>query len=104
MIRHIVLVRFEPNTTESEIIEIFAELEPLRTNISGMGPVASGKSSSPEHIERGYMHGFTIDFDTWDGLHAYQNNPSHQKIGAKIVAAAQGGIEGVLVFDLEFET
>ncbi len=103
MIRHIVLVRFEPHVSESEILEIFAELDSVRSEITGMGNLVSGKSASPEHIERGYMHGFTIDFDSWDGLHAYQNNPSHQKTGAKIVAAAQGGIEGVLVFDLEFK-
>ena len=103
MIRHIVLVRFQPNVSESAISDIFAELEAVRAEITGMGPVVSGKSTSPEQIERGYMHGFSVDFESWDGLRSYQNNPSHKKSGAKIVAAAQGGIEGVLVFDLEFQ-
>lgn len=102
MIRHIVLVRFQREVSETQILEIFAELSVLRAEIAGMGSVVSGKSTSPEQIERGYMHGFTVDFETWDDLRAYQNHPSHQKTGAKIVAAAQGGLDGVLVFDLEF--
>lgn len=102
MIRHIVLVKFKPETSENEIGSIFVELEHIRSEITGMGAVHSGRSESPEHIEHGFMHGFTVDFESWDGLSAYQNHPKHQATGAKIVAAAAGGIEGILVFDFEF--
>jgi Stress responsive A/B Barrel Domain len=102
MIRHIVLIKFKPETSENEIKIIFLELDRIRSEISGMGTVHSGRSESPEHIERGFMHGFTLDFQSWDGLSAYQNHPKHQATGAKIVAAAVGGIDGILVFDFEF--
>ena len=102
MIRHIVLIKFKPETSESQIKAIFIELDHIRSEISGMGIVQSGRSESPEHIERGFMHGFTVDFETWQGLGAYQKHPKHQTTGAKIVAAAAGGIDGILVFDFEF--
>jgi Stress responsive A/B Barrel Domain len=102
MIRHIVLIKFKPETSENEIRSIFAELDRLRSEITGMGAVHSGRSESPEHIERGFMHGFTVDFESWQGLSAYQNHPKHQATGGKIVAAAEGGIDGILVFDFKF--
>jgi Stress responsive A/B Barrel Domain len=102
MIRHIVLIKFKPETSEDEIKTIFLELDHISSQIPGMGTVHSGRSESPEHIERGFMHGFTVDFESWNGLGAYQNHPNHQATGGKIVAAAAGGIDGVLVFDFEF--
>ena len=32
--------------------------------------IYAGKSESPEQIERGYMHGFTVDLDSWEALAA----------------------------------
>lgn len=101
MIRHIVLIKFKPEINDNEIKSIFIELEHIRSEISGMDKVHSGRSESPEHIERGFMHGFTVDFETWQVLGEYQNHPKHKATGAKIVAAAEGGIDGILVFDFE---
>ncbi|HWU60948.1 MAG TPA: Dabb family protein [Ensifer sp.] len=100
MIRHIVLIRFRSEVTEAQIAEMFAELEEIRTKISGVLAITSGRSESPEKIERGYMHGFVVDFDGWDALGAYQTHPDHKALGAKLVAYAEGGLDGILVFDL----
>ena len=66
-----------------------------------MVAVSSGRSESPEQMERGYMHGFVADFVDWDALQAYQDNADHQALGAKLVEAADGGKEGILCFDYE---
>jgi hypothetical protein len=100
MIRHIVLIRFRTQVTEAQIAAMFAELEAIRTKISGVLAITSGRSESPEKIERGYMHGFVVDFDGWDALEAYQTHPDHKALGAKLVAHAEGGLDGILVFDL----
>lgn len=100
MIRHIVLVRFRPEVTEEEIAAIFADLAAIRTKLPGVIDIRSGRSESPEKIERGYMHGFTVDFTDWAALAAYQDHPDHRRVGAALVAAAEGGIGGILVFDL----
>ncbi|MBP2548570.1 hypothetical protein J2858_001463 [Neorhizobium galegae] len=100
MIRHIVLIRFRTEVTEAQFAALFAELEEIRTKISGVLAITSGRSESPEKIERGYLHGFVVDFDGWEALEAYQTHPDHKALGAKLVAHAQGGLDGILVFDL----
>jgi hypothetical protein len=98
MIRHIVLLKARPEVTEAHIAGIFVDLHAL--NLPGILAIHSGRSESPEKIERGYLHGFTVDFADWDALAAYQTHPDHKRVGAALVAAAQGGIDGILVFDL----
>ena len=101
MIRHIVLIRFNPELSDAEITAIFDELSDFKEKLPGVLSITSGKSDSPEKIERGYMHGFVVDFVSWDALQAYQDHPDHKSLGAKLVANAISGIEGILVFDLE---
>jgi hypothetical protein len=98
MIRHIVLIRFRPDLSEARIAEIFAALDPLAARL-GLAWMA-GRSESPEQIERGYLHGFTIDFASWEALATYAEDPEHKAFGATLVAHALGGIDGILVFDL----
>ncbi len=100
MIRHIVLIRFRPDVKEDTIQAIFADLYAIKGRIPGLGPIHAGRSKSPEEIERGYLHGFTIDFDDWAALAAYQDHPDHRRVGAALVAHAVGGLDGILVFDL----
>lgn len=102
MIRHIVLIRFRDDVSEAAITTIFDDLHSIEGSIPGLGAVHSGRSESPEAIERGYMHGFTADFADWDALAAYQDHPDHKRVGAALVAHAEGGLDGILVFDLPF--
>jgi hypothetical protein len=102
MIRHIVLVRFRDDVSEDTITAIFDDLHGIEGTIPGLGAVHSGRSESPEQIERGYMHGFTADFAGWDALAAYQDHPDHKRVGAALVDHAEGGLDGILVFDLPF--
>jgi heme-degrading monooxygenase HmoA len=100
MIRHIVLMRAREDVTEAHIATIFADLAAIREKLPGILSIHTGRSESPEKIERGYMHGFTVDFTDWDALAAYQAHPDHKRAGAALVAASEGGLDGILVFDL----
>ena len=102
MIRHIVLTKFKPETSEETISGIYSGLSSVADRLDGAQNFAGGRSESPEQIERGYMHGFTIDFDDWDALQAYADDEEHKGYGGQIVANAQGGIDGVLVLDVTF--
>ena len=98
MIRHIVLIRFRTDISDAQAANLLAPLGPLSRR---MGFVAAwGKSESPEQIERGYLHGFPADFADWNALSTYQADADHKAFGAGLVAHAQGGIDGILVFDL----
>ncbi|MGB8817710.1 MAG: Dabb family protein [Rhizobiaceae bacterium] len=103
MIRHIVLIRFKPETSETKIAAIFEALHRIRDVLDGVVSITSGKSESPEKIERGYMHGFVVDFRDWQALAAYQAHEDHKRVGAELVANAVGGLDGILVFDLPVE-
>ena len=101
MIRHIVLIRFQTQISEAQIADIFAALPRLAAKLPGILAFAAGRSESPEQIERGYMHGFTIDFTGWDSLQTYADDPNHKAFGTQLVSHAAGGIDGLLVFDLK---
>lgn len=100
MIRHIVLVRFRPDVDEASIAALFAELHQIEGRLPGLLSIVSGRSESPEAMERGYMHGFVADFADWDALQAYQDDTAHKTFGAKLVAHTDEGKDGILVFDL----
>jgi hypothetical protein len=104
MIRHIVLIRFRPDVTEATVASLWDELRAIDGKVPGLLAIAAGRSESPEKIERGYMHGFTVDFADWAALEAYQVHPDHRALGARLVQCADGGIEGILVFDLDTGT
>lgn len=101
MIRHIVLTKFKPETSERTIAAIYDGLSALAEKLPGAGSFTGGRSQSPEQIERGYMHGFVIDFDSWDALKNYADNEDHKALGGQLVANAVGGIDGILVLDLD---
>ncbi|MEO8240888.1 MAG: Dabb family protein [bacterium] len=100
MIRHIVLIRFRAGVSDETVTQLFAALPRLAAKLPGVLHFASGRSESPEQIERGYRHGFTIDFTDWAALATYAADPDHQLFGGSLVAHAEGGIDGLLVFDL----
>lgn len=101
MIRHIVLTKFKLETSEETIAGIYDGLSLLSEKLPGAGGFTGGRSASPEQIERGYMHGFVIDFDSWGALENYADNEEHKALGGQLVANAVGGIDGILVLDLD---
>lgn len=101
MVRHIVLTRCAPGTSADTIGEIYAGLRAVSERLPGATNFTGGPSNSPEDLERGYTHGFSIDFDDHAALRAYADDPEHRALGARLVEAADGGIDGLLVVDLE---
>lgn len=101
MIRHIVLTKFKSETTEEKIAEIYSGLSMLVEKLPGALNFTGGRSHSPEQIERGYMHGFVVDFEDWDALQKYTDNSEHKALGGRLVENAVDGIDGILVLDLD---
>jgi hypothetical protein len=101
MIRHIVLTSFKPDVSEETIKGIYDGLAAVVGKLPGAANFTGGRSQSHEQIERGYMHGFVIDFDSWDALETYTDNEEHKVLGGQLVANAVGGIDGILVLDLD---
>lgn len=101
MIRHCVFVKFRTDVGTGERKAIHADLQALRSSIDGMGKVELSANVSPEPFARGFTHGFTVDFRDAAARDAYLVHEAHQRAGARLVAALEGGTDGLMVFDLD---
>jgi Stress responsive A/B Barrel Domain len=99
VIRHVVFTKLRNDLSANEIEEIFAELAALQPLLPGLLAFSGGLNLSPEGLDKGYSHGFTVDFTDAVARDAYLIHPAHQKAGARLVAATAGGIEGLAVLD-----
>jgi Stress responsive A/B Barrel Domain len=100
MIEHCVLLRFRPEVSATERRALFQEIADLVGVIPGLRAVRFGANARFEDLDHGFADGFIASFDNTEALAAYQAHPAHQATGAKLVAAALGGLQGLLVFDL----
>jgi len=102
MIRHCVFIRFRTNVSKDERDEVFGEIVGLRRHLPGILAVRTGRNVSAEvGMDRGFADGFIVDFIDRMARDEYLADAEHQRVGARIVAAAEGGIAGVFVFDLD---
>ena len=101
MIRHIVLYRQRADLPSAESDAVIAAIRAMKAEIPGIVAVAIGLDNSPEGLARGYTHGFTVDFTDAAARDAYLPHPDHVKVARILVAATQGGADGILVFDFE---
>lgn len=102
MIRHCVFIRFRREIEPEQRRALLAEIAELKDRLPGIQAVHIGANVSPEEgMDKGYSEGFVVDFRNAEARDAYLADPQHQATGRKLVAAAQGGIEGILVYDLD---
>lgn len=101
MIRHIVALRFKPGMSGHAKADLYADLAKLRDHIGGILAFHAGPNISTEPLSRGFDDVFWFDFQNAAARDAYLIDPAHQAVGARIVAATEGGPEGVFVFDVE---
>jgi len=96
MIRHVVLCRFRK---DADVAAIFAAIEGLKQKIPGILAVTCGTDCSPEGLQKGFTHGFTVDFVNAKARDAYLPHPDHQVVAKMVVDALDGGLEGLVVID-----
>ncbi len=102
MIRRCVFIRFQPNVTDDAVSALMQAVANLCDHLSGIVQMHFGDSVSPElGMDKGFTRGFMIDFDSPENRDTYLAHPAHKAVGAKLVAAAVDGPEGILVYDME---
>lgn len=100
MIQHIVLVQFRGDITDVHKQTIWDDLSALKHIINGLESTVFGTNVSPEGLEQGYNDGFVMTFTDANARDAYLEHPEHKAAGARLVAALEGGLDGLLVVDL----
>lgn len=102
MIRHIVLLHVADSTSRETINEIFAGFGGLVHKLPGARVVTSGPNVSPEGLDRGYRHGFVMDFDDGAARDAYLAHPDHVAFAeGTVIPALAAGRDSIVVFDYE---
>lgn len=100
MLKHCVFVNFKAEISDElrrSTVSAFAE---LMGQIDGMVDFSAGRNLDFEGKSPAYPWGFIVSFANRAALAAYDANPLHQKYGAQLVARAEGGHAGIIVFDL----
>ena len=100
MIQHVVLCRFRAEVSDAERDEIWQDLGALKGVVPGLVAASFGENVSPEGLARGYDHGFVMTFEDAAARDAYLEHPDHKKAGARLVAALDGGLDGICVVDI----
>ena len=102
MIRHLVALRFKPETSAETKQAIYDDLAALDARIDGILDFQSRENVSVEdHVVRGFRDLFWFDFRDLGVRDTYLVDEVHQSIGGRIVAECEGGIDGVFVIDME---
>jgi hypothetical protein len=100
-VKHIVLVRFKPQTTREEIAEIFESLDDLQGKIPGIVDICSGPYESPEGLHKGFTHAFIVTFADAESRDRYLEHPDHEVVKQLIVRQLAGGLADVVAFDFK---
>ena len=102
MIRHCVFIRFRADVPASDKRQIYSEISGLKGRLPGLLAVHVGDNVSPETgMDKGFAEGFIVDFADAEARDVYLADEEHRSTGAKIVAAAEGGLAGIFVYDLD---
>lgn len=97
VIQHMVLLKFKPETTEEKIADLFSQLSELKELIPGIRSFAGGPYSSDEGLNKGFTHGFSMEFDSANARDAYLPHPEHERVKSAIMPC----IDDVIAFDFE---
>jgi hypothetical protein len=99
MIVHMVLMRVRRNVQMMEVQRAFAALAGLQRQVPGILGFSVGPNISPEALERGFTHGFTMGFKDVLARDGYLHHPETARVRGLLLSVLEGGVDGLLVFD-----
>ena len=100
MILHCVFLRLKSAMTQDEKKALFESVAALQQVIPGIIDIKYGPNVSPEGLHGGFVDGFAVTFESPEARDAYLVHPQHVAVGERIVSPTDGGLAGLLVFDL----
>ena len=101
MIHHLVLLKIRRDVRGEALQRIFTAIGSMKAHVPGLLSYHHGPYSSPEGLQRGFTHAFVMTFDTAQSRDTYLVHPEHEKVKAQVLAALDGGLDGVIAFDFE---
>lgn len=87
MIQHIVLFKFEAETTDDQIDEAARRLRHLKHELPGIIDIQAGRNYSPR--SKGYALGLAVQFKSKADHERYTPSPEHQSVVSYINSIGQ---------------
>ena len=84
VLRHVVLFGFKETATPEQIQEVVDAFKALQTKIPEIKGFEWGTNSSPEGLNQGLTHAFTLTFHSDADRDAYLPHPDHKAFGEKL--------------------
>jgi hypothetical protein len=82
VLRHVVLFSFKATSTPEDIKSVVDAFADLQNKIEGIKGFEWGINSSPEGLNQGLTHAFTLTFHSDADRDAYLPHPAHKEFGA----------------------
>lgn len=82
VLRHVVLFGFKETSSPEDIQTVIDAFKALPAQISEIKGFEWGTNSSPEGLNQGLTHGFTLTFHSDADRDAYLPHPAHKAFGA----------------------
>jgi Stress responsive A/B Barrel Domain len=94
-LRHVVLFAFKESATIEQIDAVVADFGTLKDRIPGIVAYEWGTNVSPEGLNQGFTHGFTLTFGSEEDRNGYLLHAAHHAFVDTLAAC----LERSLVFD-----
>lgn len=98
--RHVVLFSFKGDSPKEKVDDIVEAFKALPKKLPSIKAFEWGTNVSPEGINQGFTHCFTLTFENKEALEkGYLHEPAHKEFGSLL----KGVIDKVLVVDYVVE-
>ena len=94
--RHVVIFKFKDDAPAAKVQEIVEAFKALKTKLPAIQSLEWGTNVSPENLNQGFTHVFTLTFASKTALeNHYLNEPAHKEFGGML----KGVLEKAFVVD-----
>lgn len=80
-VRHVVIFKYKPGATETQIRQVTEAFRALKTKIPGILAFEHGLNNSPEGKNLGFTHVYLLTFEDAQARDTYLPHPEHRKFG-----------------------
>ncbi len=81
LLRHVVMFKFKDSATADQIQTVIDAFAGLKNEITAIKHFEWGLNNSPENLNQGLTHCFTLTFESEEDRNAYLPHPAHKAFG-----------------------
>ena len=104
MLKHCVFLNFKNDVSDDEKEAIMAGLASLVGVVDGLIDMTFGPNLDFEKKSPDFDYGFIVTFRDRQAHLAYETHKTHVVMGGRLVAACHGGVDGIVVFDVDVDS